>query len=416
MKSPFERSLAGEHAINGPSALHRRLSCPASQFREPECPEEESSESAKEGTKAHALLEGILTGKIVIGPDTKDYLPEMVQAVMESVRWVNTWTEKGYTLYCEVFLDPSAILGPETWGTSDIVLIKDGHVIIADFKYGQGHAVSAMDNPQLLAYSAGAYDWITSASEVPAPHTFTMVILQPRLPTGATVKTAELDTVGAMAAWAQIAGRLAVASPEEFGPEQDACYFCRARRDCAPLVQKGQSMVSELFTAANQQLIPGDKSLSDIGAGVQGLSSLVLSQLLDHRGTVLSLFDQIEQESLLRIRRGEEVPRFKIIRGRGKSAWRIEDDELRKKFKGMKLTLKDFEVIKIRSPAQMLKVEKLSPAKLENLEKLIDRGSCAERLVPSSAEGEEVVYNTAALLAKAEEKEGKSVTPPLSFL
>jgi hypothetical protein len=140
------------HSLLGPSSAVRRLQCPASYKAElthlslfgPE-----DSSYAREGTIAHKALElWVLSGEA----DCNAYLKENFGSLWEqhkynllpTVEWIDEWMSKGYALKIESRYDLTH-LHPTCFGTADVTLIHAGrkHLIILDFKYGQGVGVDA---------------------------------------------------------------------------------------------------------------------------------------------------------------------------------------------------------------------------------------------------------------------------------
>ena len=404
------------HAINGPSSLHRRAICPGSRLAEEGRPDI-SSAAAVEGTTAHELLERCLNEDASVSfPDT-----EMQSAVMEAFRWVQKWVQLGYNLYVENQVDPSELLGNETWGTADIILIKENHVIVADFKYGKGREVLAEGNEQLLAYAAG----VQCSLNIPVKFgtSYTLVILQPRLPSGSTVKTVEFTHDEIIAEWEylnKVVNATYVYNAARV-PEYDACYYCKARLDCKERTEQATNATTEAFAAVlGRPTVEQEATLCLSDMPLTEMSDEHLSELFDMKDVVNSLFKDIGELIEARIRKGCDIPGYKIVQGAKRRKWVFTDDELRKKFKGMKLIMSDYEHVAIKSPAQMENTasvtEKLSDAQQTNLATFWDKIPGADRLVVSSATGVSIVFNSDQAFAEAVEGCVIPDPEPLSFL
>ena len=403
------------HAENGPSSLHRRAICPGSRLAEEGLPDTTSA-AAAEGTLAHELLEATL-----LGIDIDFLSTEMQSAVMEAVRWVRKWMDLGYTLHVESKVDPLKILGPETWGTADIILVKDKHVIVADFKYGKGKEVQAEGNEQLIAYAAG----VQCDPDMLVPHDtyFTLVILQPRLPSGGTVKTVEFTRDEMLAEWEYLRKVVAATfttNPMR-NPEYDACYYCKAKLTCAERTAQATKATSNAFAAAVGGATAEQEAILAVCDGpITGIPDDLLAELFDLKDTVNSVFNDLGKEIESRIRKGFDIPGYKVILGAKRRKWKFDDTELRKKFKGMKLIMSDYETISIKSPNQLENTvsvtEKLSEAQRKNLTTFWEKTPSADRLVVSSANGDALIFNSDKAFATALEICIDPDPEPLSFL
>jgi len=406
------------HARNGPSSLSRRLGCLGSAIAEEGLPDT-SSVYAEEGTRAHELLEAILTNNPGDPSALSD--PDMVAHVMSAVRWVHEHEAKGYTLHVEVPLDPGELLGPETWGTADIVLVKAEHIIVADFKYGQGMEVFPEKNLQLIAYAAGAALMERADAvkyELPEPH-FTLAILQPRLRSGATIKTFPMSLPEIQVEWDRIAAELtftySATAPRT--PTDSGCHWCKAKGDCPARLDAAQAAITTAFEDAgvSHPQAPVD-ALQHTGAGIGGLSDGMLTGLLDLRGMIDSVLKDVQDEIFSRIRRGEPVDGYKIVAGNRSRAWKHDADELARLFKNRKIKVADYMVTKMGSPAYVEKIATLTDKQRENISTLWEFKQGSEKLVVSSASGESLYKDPGEAFAAAAAAATPEPEPPLSFL
>ena len=398
------------HEQNGPSSLARRRACPGSRWAEFGLPDEES-EHSKEGTEAHALLERLLGGGNPVGDENR----EMLTAVMDVVRWVDDWRRKGYVIRFEFPVDPGKILGPMTAGTADIVMVKGEHIVVADFKYGHKD-VPVRDNAQLLGYAAGTacepaiIDW--TDDRVPGPW-WTLVIIQPRLYTGGTVKSYDLSYDEIQPLWDCIRVDLALCTDNaERTPSADACRFCKARLACRERFEGAQAAAGTVVAVTDEPLIE-EAAMQPQPNGIEGLSPEAISSLLDLKPLLDAVFDDVQELAFQKVRSGITVPGFKIIEGPGRRKWNLTEEELARKFKSLKVPMADYLVSKMGSPAQiegLESVKNLSDKQRANIAGFYDHTPGKEKLVTSSTSGKEVVYDSAAAFAAA------APTTPLSFL
>lgn len=392
------------HAINGPSSLHRRIACPGSRVAEEGRPEGASSEAAEEGTKAHELLERRLLGRLPVGDERLD----MLTAVKEACGFVEEYTSKGYALFVETEVDPGTLLlDPDCWGTADIILFKDDHLVVADFKYGR-YLVEPENNLQLLSYSAGA---MCSIAEVAAAslETITLAIIQPRIPTGRTISRWDISIEDACLEFEKISIQLAHARAHpDLVPGENQCKFCRARGDCP-------ARHTELIESSSKAFKMSETAVNSRAANtVAMISDEELGALMDKIPLLESIISDVKSESMSRIQAGKHVPGYKVIEGKGFRSWNLDEEELRKKFKGMKLPLTEYEVVKLASPAIVEKSDRLSDKQKMNLGKFWDKSPGKPKLVTSKTKGIEIVYSSSEAFAKIEKPEESPAIP--SFL
>lgn len=158
-----------KHARYGPSSMKRIIECNVSPFLSVGL-EEEETEYSTEGTRAHELAEWMLHQKLM-GSTGRPTIPIPTHA-KDGILFDQAMIRhaKGYAEYCYAvvsdflalphswYLEKKLVLDEELdiWGTADFVFMYEGldgwHLILIDFKYGQGIQVVAEDNYQLGTY------------------------------------------------------------------------------------------------------------------------------------------------------------------------------------------------------------------------------------------------------------------------
>lgn len=225
-----------KHAILSASSSHRWLNCSPSARLEQEF-EDRETESAAEGTAAHALCEHKLRRALKLQsrrkPISKYDCDEMDLHTDNYVQFVlETFAEARQhcadpLINIEQRLDFSCYV-PDGFGTGDCIIISDKTMHVIDFKYGQGVLVEAEQNPQMMLYALGAlrlFDSLYDIDEV------AMTIYQPRRENISTWTIA----VDALKAWAENElvpkARLAYEGKGEYLPGP-WCTFCKAAVKC----------------------------------------------------------------------------------------------------------------------------------------------------------------------------------------
>lgn len=233
-----------DHALLSASGSKKWLTCTPSARLEENFPDEDS-EFAKEGTKAHDLLEMAL-GYAYLG-QKHDHLGtnerilesgftlEMRDAVVEFQNHCFAITDplkkakEPFTVLVEKKLDYSSWV-PEGFGTGDFVLVTKDTLYVRDFKYGKGVEVETIDNSQMMLYGLGAYYDMAFAYE--GIQWVDIGIIQPRIHNVSTHRVSVADLL----AWGE---SIKPTAEKAWAGEGDLvpgihCSegFCRARFQC----------------------------------------------------------------------------------------------------------------------------------------------------------------------------------------
>ena len=311
-----------EHAILSASGAHRWLECTPSARLE-ENFEDRPSESAREGTLAHAIAEAKVRNMFIdplpkrsfskiLKDFTKDamYQKEMDALTDEYVEYIRgivlSYRQKPY-IAVEVKLNLSAYV-PEGFGTADCIIISGNDLHIVDLKYGKNVAVSAEDNPQLKLYALGAVGEYELFYDIQTVH---MHIFQPRNKDGGGTFIASVQE---LKAWGESI-RPTVEMAYMGAGEQKAgswCGFCKAR----PICQKHAEKCREL--AALDFRKPELLTLEEVGA--------ILQQARDVANWVKVLDEWALAEAL----KGVDIPGWKAVAGRKTRSWSDMDTAFKK--------------------------------------------------------------------------------------
>ena len=312
--------MAGEHAVLSPSSAERWISCPASvQLAAKYKREETDSIFAREGTAAHALAE--LHGRLafeyisedeftagvvrwesefgdVFGAPTNSDREEMFESAREYVSLIQNLLSR-YKNASVHFEERLATGVPQSWGTSDAVIVSPLAVHIVDFKYGKGVRVEAAGNPQLRLYAAGALDAygdLLGDTEIVA-----LTVHQPRL---YHTDTEEL-TPDELRAWREDvvipAAKLALGPVEKapFGPSEAACRWCPLAGACRARAE----YIAE----------------TDFGTSADLLDDAEIARELPRLADIQRWVEDVKKEALQRAyTEGRTLPGHKVILRGGK--------------------------------------------------------------------------------------------------
>lgn len=303
-----------EHAILSASSAHRWLKCAPSARIEETLPDTES-ESAKEGTLAHAIAE-LKLRNLAVEPMTKRsfnakmkklqaepfYQKEMDRYTDEYIDYIREIMLQYKTapfVRAEMKVDFSKYV-PEGFGTADCVLIAGKEMHIVDFKYGKNVAVSAMDNPQLKLYALGAMEEFALFYDI---HHVYMHIFQPRA--YEEVETKSFMLAKHLQEWGEGIKDKVAAAYEGTGDQVvgDHCRFCRAKAICRKQADTNLALARHDF---KEPPILNNYEVADILLEAQHLASWV---------------EKLQAWALSQLLAGSEVPGWKAVEGRGTRGW-----------------------------------------------------------------------------------------------
>jgi len=301
---------ARAHALLSASSAHRWLACPPSAVAA-ELYEDTGSDYAAEGTLAHEVAEWVASGKSKHGPHLdKGYddgvTPEMLEHAKAYRDYIQEQTKSpDAVVLLERRVDFSDIV-PQGFGTCDCIILQDDTLVIIDYKYGKGVAVSATDNPQLRLYALGALNDYGLAYDVQRVE---MHIFQPR------INNVSVDAVSVedLTAWAEKVVKPTAAKAAKGKGTYTAgehCRFCPHAGKCRAL--------SKLCTEYVKT--------HDMRVGVPVLAPHELAEALSMEPLVSLWLRKIKAQALDSLLQGAEVPGWKVVEGRpGNRKWTDED-------------------------------------------------------------------------------------------
>lgn len=325
--------MPSEHARLSPSSSDRWISCPASVRAAERLTQVEEVESvyAREGTLAHTLGElragrhfGLISEADFLAAhgqwqaDVEAEMPEGTAEEMEKhiVGYVELIAQlAAQHPHSVVFLEQRMPTGvPESWGTSDAVVVSPQRIDVVDLKYGAGIPVNAAGNSQLRLYGLGAldeYDGLLGD----ATHVSTNVY-QPRV----NNISQEILTVAELLLWRrEVAVPAAVEALYEpwahYGPSDTACRWCPLAGVCRPRM--------EWATRRDFGDIAGEAEPTT--AQPATLTPVEIGRVLPRLKRVTSWAKDVEAAALdLAYSQGQAIPGYKVVRSGGQR--KITDD------------------------------------------------------------------------------------------
>ena len=354
------------HALLSASSAHRWLECPPSAVANEAYPNQDTA-FTQEGTLAHEVAEIVARARVIDGRQEPDLLElpegftkEMIECAREYADYIEEHKKSNDAIVLlEQRVDFSPWV-PEGFGTCDCIIIQDDTLTIIDYKYGQGVAVSATDNPQMKLYALGAMNDYGIAIDVKKEE---LHIFQPRLN---NISTDSL-TVEELMAWADktvkpIAEK-AAKGKGKYAPGEH-CRFCQHAGKCRALTQL---CTEYLDTHGLRVALPV-------------LAPHEVADVLRMGAMVTLWLKKVKEQAMTTLMNGEELPGYKLVEGKlGNRKWKDENE--------VAATLaplyskEEYTETRLLSPSQMDKA--IGKKKVtELLEGLIERAPGAPTIAP----------------------------------
>lgn len=310
------------HALLSASGASRWLACTPSARLENDFGKNESSVYAKEGTLAHELGELMIRRDIlnIISEDQYNYgleqimenelfNEEMLDIVPTYVDYVSQQFEeaklrtKDARLEIEQKLDLREYI-PESFGTSDAIIISDDILEVIDYKHGKGIPVSAEANKQMMVYALGSLAKYSMMYDI---NTIKMTVVQPRID---NISSWDIS-VDELIDWAET--ELKTKAEMAFKGEGelvvgDWCRFCSVKNKCRALYEENIKIAEYDF---KEPRLLNDNEISDI---------LLRTPALVEWANAISEYAQKQA-----IEEGKVWPGFKLVEGRANRKWVDED-------------------------------------------------------------------------------------------
>lgn len=292
------------HALLSASSASRWLACPPSAVAAEAYPQQDT-EFTKEGTLAHEVAEWIASGD-----SKKKNLPKgqddgVTAEMLDCARAYADYIQEQIrsddaVVLLEQRVDFSPWV-PEGFGTADCIILQDRVMDVIDYKFGKGVAVSAVDNPQEKLYGLGALNEFGFAYDIERVR---LHIFQPRLN---NISVYEL-TVEELLKWAEEAVKPTAAQASKgkgkYNPGEH-CRFCPHAGRCRVLTKQ----CTEYITTHGMK------------AGVPVLAPWEVAEILAMEPLVSLWLKRVREQALATMLKGEQVPGFKVVAGRGSRAW-----------------------------------------------------------------------------------------------
>ena len=356
--------------IVGGSTAKRVINCPGSVALCQQVPPKPSSKYADEGTLLHNVMAELLgTDKElrhVLDMEyngiklTGDLLDEKIRPAMDAINEIDPEARLEYAVEQTVSFGD---LLPGVFGSCDLIGRIGDRAIVLDWKFGDGVAVEAEDNPQLLFYTAAAMrtpalEWVfKDAKEIEC-----IIVQPPRVKRWVTsfdrVRQFERELVYAVKQSAK------PDAPLKIG---EHCRWCAAKPIC-PL------MTGAVDRAMQTQ--------------IKELDAAQLGQMLERAAVLEDWIGDLRALAMQVLESGNPVPGYKLVAKRATRQWRDEESakaalcallpitevtetslispaQAEKKLKKLKLGLPDDQVVSVSSGNTMAPESDPRPAVLQ---------------------------------------------------
>ena len=352
--------MAQHSTIVGGSTAKRVMACPGSVALVQQVPPKPSSSYADEGTLLHTVIATLLEtdkrpedflGTMHNGVElTQDRLENKLLPALAALDQIDPNGEMEYAV--EQVVGFGDVL-PGVFGSADLVGRIGDRGILLDWKFGDGVAVEAVENPQALFYTAAALRTESTRWAFEGCTEIEVIIVQPPL-----VKrwVTTPDRVRRFEAELILAVRRAL-QPDAPLASGDHCRWCAAKAIC-PVV----SGAVERARRENIKAVNVDRLIEALGQ-----VELLEGWIKDAREMATEL-----------LAAGVEVPGWKLVPKRATRQWVNEQTAL------TALTeagCSAEELTELKSPAQVEKV--LKKRKLAMPENLIAAVSSGDTLAPA---------------------------------
>lgn len=371
-------NVTPQHSKIGASTAERWWNCPGSVRLVETCPPQQESPYAKEGTAAHELGEICLKdGNDAVshigefskeGIEFTDEMAEAVQMYLDTIRFdMATYDLTKEDIKIEHRFHLTHI-DEHAYGTNDCnIPVFLEKVIVYDYKHGQGVAVDAEENKQLMYYALGAI-------ELGDYNTAEVVIVQPRA----------IHKDGPIRRWSISSADL-LAFGEELKNRIASTRNAKAELNCGPWCKKTFCPAIAICPAVRSQVRRDAQIAFDAPVlklkKAEDFTPLELRNILDGMPLVEEWLKSIWAYAEMKANNGEKIMGFKLVRGR-ESNRKWYNDEAVAATLLLKLEESSIYEKKLRSPTQLEKALGKEGKKL--IESLITRTEGKVILVPEA--------------------------------
>ena len=331
--------MTAHSKVVGGSTAKRVMACAGSVALCAKMPPQAENEYMAKGTLCHNAVDRIFSSDIppksVIGMQyagitlTEEVFEDKISTAMQLMDELDPAGEM--ELDTETQVSFGKVL-PDVFGTTDIIGRLNGRAVVLDWKFGDGVAVSAEENEQLMFYAAAAmrtpdtkwaFDGVTEVE---------LVIIQPPhirrwVTTAERIRAFEQDLICAVAAALKPNAKLVAG---------EHCGFCAAKAVCPQI------------TGAVDRAIKTQ---------IEGLDVALINTYLKNADVLEGWIKDLRALAFQMMDKGVALPDWKLVAKRGTRKWTKEEDA-KAALLALGVKESDITVTELLSPAQAEKVLK----------------------------------------------------------
>lgn len=391
--------------------------------------EETTSTYANEGTACHEAIAWILEN------DAEE--TDVIEKTFEGVEITNEiYAEqispalREFDNFCDIVLEEDGeeleflverrcqMPGiPNAFGTSDIVGRTSKRVVIWDWKFGAGVAVSPEENDQLRYYARSALHterkWFDASDfDVNENNHFTdnlrvdLVICQPRIGEG-YYQLWQTDYKDLEAFRQRLIMAVAKAlSPDAEFKQGSHCRWCDAKPSCPAKQDLAQRILATVDDAIDAHEDEDVKTSVALKAHEVQFTPNDLGDWVDDITDIMEWCKSIQVLARKELDAGRLVSGKKLVKAIGDSAWMIDDKKVDERLGRYKMPLDVRRIFKVISATQARKFFKDDEKKLAAINKIIERPDRGVKMVDEDAKGEAIVTLSETVKNVAEKLKG----------
>lgn len=303
------------HSPLGMSSASRYIKCPGS-VRLAWGVQDEESEYASEGTRAHALAERCLKD----GSDAWEHGLEFdkdtidaVQVYLSAVREAHPDRNQGNFFVERRFHCPD--LHELFYGTSDCTYVDSPArtLHVWDYKHGVGISVEVAENPQLMGYGMGM---LASLQLWDAVDEVVLHVVQPRGFHGdGPVREWRISVDGLIEWWKYVLRPAMVeAETSTETASGEHCRFCPARARNCPQIAKDMEELEELMKQFE-------------GGTAEALTDAQVARFMDLLAVAKIAAAAANKTAYERMQAGGTIPGYKLVSGKANRIWKADAEK-----------------------------------------------------------------------------------------
>lgn len=429
--SPVDK---GGHSRLSPSARSRWQLCPGSVAACATYEGGKSGPSAIDGTRTHTLLEKAIRESVQSVVDlvntyvTDEYGTYLVDEkrfdrIKLAIDYINSrirsHSGSAIFVHAEKRVNPATLVGRDDMsGTVDVQIISGDMIEIIDYKDGTIE-VEADGNPQMEQYAIGALSNALMLGQ--EFKTVRMTIIQPKLaefgkePFTFAEYPIEKFMKGVLPRMIDEAN--ATDDPDaKLVPGEKQCRFCAHKANCSAHISKAFADAGITFNPVHDKALP-----EVLKVPAPDMDDWLLKSLVTGAPQLRKLLDAVEDEALRRFEMGAPIDGLKVVRGPGRRAWAMPDEQVASLLSKMGVPKGSlYKTSVITAP----NVEKLKWTKRDGTEKqlterqlkiikdeMISKGDGKLTVVPLSDKREPVEYGRVETMFKAVESPAQPSLP-----